>query len=427
MQRSLGDEVLIAIIAVAVIAFATAFGVILSLVTTEPVDGTPAPTEIVVLATLPPTATINFTPFATFTREASVTLSLTTQPSANPTATTDNPSTSPTDISSLTPTVTLTASAPASLTFTPTPSATNTASHTPTASPTDVLTPTPTITPSDTPSLEPSVTDTLTPHPSVTATEPVTLTATAMPSLTSTRTATATPSLTSTRTATATPSITSTPFITLTATSTHTATRTPSLVPSATRISTITLVPTLTLTPTATSFAVDCEFPERWARITTQQGDTLESLAALAGVPVERVIRRNCLPDDAQVVPGDALLLPATGEVSSAPTDAVIGCDSPSIASIDGVRVGALLRGMIEIRGTVGGVDFRRYRLEIRPNGYLRYNPILTGNTPVNGRALGVLDTTALPLGLAWLRVVVTNDTGVVGMGETCAIPIFIR
>jgi len=411
VQRSLGDEVLIAIIAVAVIAFATAFGVILSLVTTDPIE----PTAVSVLATLPPTATINFTPFATFTREASATSEATATPTDNPT-----------EAATATPTLSVTVSPSATGTVTSTPSATDSPSSTPTVAPSDTATAT----------IEPSVvaSDTVTPVPTDTATRTPTVTATASPSpqptASATRTSTATVTFTATstytHTATATATVTSTPSITHTPTSTRTATRTATLAPTATPIPTITLIPTVTPTGTATSFPVECELPERWARFTVQPGDTLESLAAAAGVPVERVIRRNCLPDDVQLIPGDAVLLPVTGDVLSAPSDAVMGCGVPSVASIEVIRAGTVLRGLIEIEGTVGGDDFRRYRLEIRPDGYLRYVPILAGNTPVNGRVLGVLDAATLPSGLAWLRVVITTDVGTIGADDVCVIPVVI-
>ncbi|MCU0475283.1 MAG: hypothetical protein MUC99_04065, partial [Anaerolineae bacterium] len=81
--RNLGEEVVVAIVALAVIAFAFAFGVVVSVVNDAPEPATATP--IVTLATLPPTATIDFTPFATFTREASPTHTATR--TASPTAT----------------------------------------------------------------------------------------------------------------------------------------------------------------------------------------------------------------------------------------------------------------------------------------------------------------------------------------------------
>jgi len=186
-------------------------------------------------------------------------------------------------------------------------------------------------------------------------------------------------------------------------------------------------MPSRTPTVTATSLAVDCELPERWIRVTTRIEDSLEARAAAANVPIERLIRRNCLPESYRLIAGDGLLVPASDEADSAATDAVMGCESPLTASIESLHVGAVLRGMVEIRGTVGGADFRRYQLEIRPDGYLRYQVILAGNTPVNARVLGVLDTDTLPSGLAWLRVVIITDSGALGRDEICVIPVIIR
>jgi hypothetical protein len=155
-------------------------------------------------------------------------------------------------------------------------------------------------------------------------------------------------------------------------------------------------------------------------------GDTLSRLAEVAGVSIERILRRNCLPDGYQAVAGDALLLPLLAQITPPPSDAILDCTAPTIAAFTTVEAGQILRGLVEIRGVVGGADFRRYRLEIRPDGYLRYFPVLSGNTPVNGRVLGILDTSGLPTGVAWLRLVVITGAGTMLDGQVCAIPVII-
>lgn len=96
------------------------------------------------------------------------------------------------------------------------------------------------------------------------------------------------------------------------------------------------------------------------------------------------------------------------------------------IASFSTVEVGQTLRGLFEVRGIAGGADFRRYHLDIRPDGYLRFTPIFSGNTPVDGRALGLFDTAGLPTGLAWLRLVIITDNGQGRAGRVCVIPVII-
>lgn len=156
-------------------------------------------------------------------------------------------------------------------------------------------------------------------------------------------------------------------------------------------------------------------------------GETLSTLAAVADVPVERILRRNCLPDDYQAITGDAILLPTEGEFGRviAP-DAPLDCSAPEVASFTTIQAGQTLSGQVEIRGVAGGADFRRYHLDIRPDGYLRPIAILSGNTPVNGRVLGLLETDDLPLGLAWLRLTIITGAGTMTDGQVCVIPVII-
>lgn len=156
-------------------------------------------------------------------------------------------------------------------------------------------------------------------------------------------------------------------------------------------------------------------------------GETLTTLAAAVDVPVERIIRRNCLPDDYQAITGDALLLPASGAFgASLPTNTPLDCSAPEVASFTTIQAGQTLSGQVEIRGVAGGADFRRYHLDIRPDGYLRPIAILSGNTPVNGRVLGLLATDDFPLGLAWLRLTIITGAGTMTDGQVCVIPVII-
>lgn len=185
-QRDIGNEIVVAIVAVGVLAFALTFGVILSLsnagaagsiaqsnVATE-ITGDAGIREVTLTSTLAATVTDASTP------------------------TIVTPTRTSTRVPSATPTQTSTSSPTATATLTPTPS--------PTATDTD--TPTPTYTSTRTPTSTPTNTATLTFTPTVTNTPTPTFTPTITPSATSGIIATVTP----TATATVTPVVCIAPF-----------------------------------------------------------------------------------------------------------------------------------------------------------------------------------------------------------------------
>lgn len=83
---------------------------------------------------------------------------------------------------------------------------------------------------------------------------------------------------------------------------------TPTLAPGETAAPSATLEPTHTPTITPTPPQV-CPPPQGWMPITTQPGDTLESLAASYSTTVDLLVSGNCL-HSAQIMPGFVLYVP---------------------------------------------------------------------------------------------------------------------
>ena len=305
MQRDFGDELLIAVVAIGVIAFAVVFGIVLSLVgapSPESVTLTP-PTVIASGETATPsdvvptamTAVIS----ATETPLDNATSGLTGVPTASEPATeTPQAAASATDTAAATtestgtnaPDVVATTSAPteqSAIVQTSTPDDTPgvTTSNTPRPTTTDTAEPTPanTDTPSATDTIMPTATDTLEPTSTITA-EPTT-TETAAPSNTPTDSIepTATDTRAPTRTHTIAPSATPTDTDEPTATDTRAPTATDTEPPTATF--THTPKPTSTDTPTATVTSTDTPEPTPTSTDTPSQTPTDTATATSTNTP----------------------------------------------------------------------------------------------------------------------------------------------
>jgi LysM repeat protein len=96
------------------------------------------------------------------------------------------------------------------------------------------------------------------------------------------------------------------PTVTPTLTLTHTPTFTtqPSVTPTSTPSATI------TDTPTHSPDVCRPQQPDGWIEYVIQRGDTLSGLAARAGITLERLLRTNCLTQDAPIVVGQRIYLP---------------------------------------------------------------------------------------------------------------------
>jgi hypothetical protein len=103
----------------------------------------------------------------------------------------------------------------------------------------------------------------------------------------------------------------------------------------------------------------------------------------------------------------------------------VTGCFAPDIAFID-ISPGDTLSGLVEVQGTASGTAFRRYQLEILATGAPQFAELLTGNTPVRDRTLGLLDTTTYPPGPALIRLRVISDSGITRPNQVCIVPVIL-
>ena len=80
----------------------------------------------------------------------------------------------------------------------------------------------------------------------------------------------------------------------------------------------------------------------------------------------------------------------------------------------------------LDIVGTAAYENFWYYKVEYRPDWSEVYTPLDEVETPVDGDVLYHFDTTALPVGLYWLRLAVVNNDAQVSEDANCAIPILL-
>lgn len=482
MQRDYGDELLIAVVAIGVIAFAVVFGIVLSLVgvpsaSTEAVTLTPptliasgetaAPTDVVPTAM---TAVISVTE----PLDDSATSSLTNVPTSGAPATeTPSGDTSATDTAPSpteaeetaesteqsagvqtsapenTPTAAATDTVEPTATDTPVPTETDTPepTATDTAQPTSTETPEPTETDTAVPSAtftstleptatdtpEPTATDTTAPTATFTPTSEPTATDTVVPTDTAEPTATDTPEPTATDTPEPTPTDTVTPSATPTDTPTATSTDTPTSTPT----DTATFTPTATSTATPTAIPTGtrdddgaCLYPPGYGRVIVRPTDTLETLASAADLPVEDLLGANCLTPDVEIITGDVVYVPQDAVPTPTPdgTDipwTVIGCENAMLARVTSPAQGALISGLSPIVGTAFAADFLGYRLELRADDAVEYELLRELQVPALQSVLGSLDVSQREPGLYWLRLVVTTGEGEIPAGGVCVVPLF--
>ena len=457
MRRDIGNELVVAIVAVGVIAFAVIFGIVLSVSNAnQPGAATAQITPVgqtAVSATLRPTVR--------FTLPVSETPPVVAQATLMPNGTEVIAGLTVTSVAA---TVTALARDAEALVATETPTETITPSDTPapTETPTDVPTEThtPTTAPSDTPAPSatseptdvPTETRTPTPVPSDTPAPTATFTRTFTATYTPTPTDTFTP--TPTFTLTDAPSKTFTPTFTLTftpsetPTNTFTPTFTPSLTPSNTATFTATFTetphptrtprPTNTPTPTPLPTFTDapisgtCPLPDGWVNYVVGQADTLYALAVAAGTSVAELRTGNCLEGAETPRAGDTIALPRTPELPIPTFDPAIpetppgqiGCTDPG-ALISAPEAGDTVDGVITLTGTARIASFAYYRVEVRPDAAAIFNLYARFETAVTDGELAEINTALYGSGLHWIRLTVVQPNG--EFPTPCAIPVIFR
>jgi len=104
-----------------------------------------------------------------------------------------------------------------------------------------------------------------------------------------------------------------------------------------------------------------------------------------------------------------------TPEVTLTPTPEPVvlpNCPNP-LARLSSPTVNAVLKGVVEFRGSANIDDFQFYKLELKGEATSgEWQTIFTNETPVADGALGVWDTSALPAGAYAFHLVVVDKTG---------------
>ncbi|MDX1995627.1 MAG: hypothetical protein SF029_24805 [bacterium] len=465
MRRDVANEIVVAIAVVAVLAFAVAFGILLSVSDgddDQTGDNTPdvvaqiSPTPSIVA--VPPA--VDVTPEATATAQEPI---ISTIPVVTPTfgmtetlpaaetleiKPTETETSDPLDNERLTPTVTEGGSSTLGNQATATPRSTDIPTETPTDEPAATLTNTATTGPTNTAVPTQTNAPTATPTDEPTATERPT--ATASPTLTATNTATEAPTRTAVPTLTPLPTATSTATErpTATAQATSTSVNTATFTPTATTQASVTPQPMMTsdLLPTASSQAVtplpentattqaDCPVPVRWRPYVIQPGNTLEVLAQASRTTVQDLQLGNCLAAEAQLLPGDLLYLPrsvpplspdGTPLPSGHEALTVIGCSSPSVRIASPIPGQRVPQGFAVI-GTATHPDFGYYELQLRAEDERGFILVARSTQPIFNNTLGTLNTDMARSGRAVLRLIVVDVNGIVTDTTVCVVPIHL-
>ncbi|MEJ2151159.1 MAG: LysM peptidoglycan-binding domain-containing protein, partial [Chloroflexota bacterium] len=228
---------------------------------------------------------------------------------------------------------------------------------------------------------------------------------------------------------------------------TPTAAASSTLTPTRTPVSTTTPIPTATSrhrTPTPDPSpggvaAETCAVPSGWVPYTVQSGDNLFRVGLRYGETVGDLFDANCLSgavlevgDVLYVPPVTPRALPTTAPNAAASPPGIVptgtqtatdgACTNPD-STITAPPVGAILSGVVPIRGSALLPNFRFYKLEIREEGASTaadFVTFYTGEQQVDSGLLLNFDTHAWPNGQYWIRLVVVDDTG--NYPERCAI-----
>lgn len=288
---------------------------------------------------------------------------------------------------------------------------------------------------------QPTATDTAT----ATDTDTPTPTHTDRPTRTPTATRTDTPTPTGTDTPTATDTPSDTPTLTNTATATNTST--PTLRPTETNsilpTETLSATPEIEIIPTETEIlaaSTTCGAPDGWPVYIVQPGNTLFSIAQAVNSTVEDLSMANCLPNIDALAIGDELFVPRLPEgpvqtgVPSVPdgdtTEVIalspVGCTSPAI-SIASPSIGQVINGAFSVIGTAALPTLEYYKLEIRADTATTYNFYSRAEEPVSNGQLGTIDSSLFGAGVYWVRLVVVDNTGNIPGDATCAIPVIFE
>lgn len=435
-RRDVGNEFVVALVVIGVLALALTFGIVLTLTQ----NANPTPAALAGTASVPPTVPTTGAS-ATFVPSEPSEPTVPTQATDTAAPTTPAPSETPLaptatraqlQLTPLTPLITASdtqsptaTTAPTERTESTTEGATGVQRGTTTesaatteptriaqlpASATATRTPSPRPTSTSTPSRAPSLTPTFTPS--------ATFTFTASPTNSPTSSPTSSPTVTVTASATLTPSHT--------ATNTRTATATASPTPVLTATPTLFIptplpdTPTPEPLPTSTPFS-NCVPRRDWPTYQVQPGDTLFSIARRAGIRLADLLLANCISDPNNLIAGLTLRVPPgspilSGTPAPPPTVALSGpnvrdCDNPA-ARIVNLTPGGTVRGTVPIIGTANIADFSFYKVEIQlDDGSPNWVNLLTNPVPVESGVLVRWNTVLYPPGVYWVALTAVDKS----------------
>jgi LysM repeat protein len=412
MQRDLGNEVIVAIAAVGILAFAITFAIILSLTNTPEATptvtvsgntgGSPVATSVAASASETPSPQVEATEAEITVTPSNAATSATTIASG-----TAAPEASETKVA-IAPSETDT-SEPASNT----PDVTATEQELTSA---DISGTAPTVGNATATKAQPQVNPSRTPSPTR---RPPTATSSFTPSPTITRTPSPVPP---TNTATRTPTRTPSPTPTLTRT------------PRPTETSGIRPTPTGILTQEAVAVPGSCIKPTGWTTYVVRQGDTLLKIARAVGSSLFELQTANCLQDINNIFAGNIIFVPRTPvspiNPNPVPNDTPVyapiqpeGCTDPN-SVITNLQPGQTVSGVFSVIGTANQSDFWYYKLEVRPDFASVYNFYSRSETPVVNGQLGQIDQSIFGVGIHWIKLTVLGQSS----GATpCAIPVIFQ
>ncbi|MEO8611874.1 MAG: LysM peptidoglycan-binding domain-containing protein [Chloroflexota bacterium] len=253
---------------------------------------------------------------------------------------------------------------------------------------------------------------------------------------------TATPrktSATPTRGVTASPTFTPSP-VPLSATPSPKPSKTPTLVPTLTRTprptetSGIRPTPTVMLTAIASISPSICVPPQGWVIYVVDQGDTLLKIAQGAGSSLNALKQANCLMDINNIYAGMPLYVPRTPVMPDhpypQPGDPTLnsplqpdGCTDPN-SLITNLQPGQVISGVFNVMGTANLPDFWYYKLEVRPDFATVYNFYSRSETAVVDGSLGQIDQSIFGVGIHWIKLTVIGKTS---GAAPCAIPVIFQ
>jgi hypothetical protein len=128
------------------------------------------------------------------------------------------------------------------------------------------------------------------------------------------------------------------------------------------------------------------------------------------GVRIWIIVRANNIANPNVIGVGQRLFIPRPTQPPPTPTPSPT--NEPGCEHLTAPVQGTTLSGSVQVTGTADIEEFWYYKLEFRYEGLDHWHYITGQHTPVENDVLGAWDTTILPDGDYYLRLVVVDLTG---------------